>query len=280
MLKQRILTALIAAPLILWSVVVFSHQAIAIELGLILVLAAWEWARLSGMTGRISRIGYSLLMAGVLSLVGWLMHRDMTLLANFLYVAVAWWLCAIAVIIVADRTDRHNQQTLSAAGITLNLTLGIIVLVGAFVAITALHQSPDYGYVYILLLLAIIWIADSAAYFTGKALGKHKLAPHVSPGKTWEGVIGAIVAVLIAAYIMTVFLKFAYPENMYFMLIALVTMLISIVGDLLESLLKRRVGVKDSSRLLPGHGGILDRIDSLVAAAPVFMLGLLLAGVK
>ena len=148
---------------------------------------------------------------------------------------------------------------------------------GAFIAMTGLHQASRFGYVFILILLAIIWIADSAAYFSGKAFGKHKLAMHVSPGKTWEGVMGATLAVLVTAFVIARYMDYTPENTLAFMLIALTTMIISIVGDLLESLFKRRAGVKDSSHLLPGHGGILDRIDSLVAAAPVFLLGLMLA---
>jgi phosphatidate cytidylyltransferase len=163
--------------------------------------------------------------------------------------------------------------------ITINLLAGLVILLGAFMSIIGLHQSSQYGYHFILILLAIIWIADSAAYFTGKAFGKHKLAPHISPGKTWEGIYGAVIAIVIVAVIITRMLELPFQQSVLFIGIAIITMAISVVGDLMESLFKRRAGIKDSSQLLPGHGGILDRIDSLVAAAPVFLLGLILAGI-
>ncbi len=280
MLKQRILTAVVVGPLILWSVVAFSHRALAIELGAILALAAWEWARLSGITNQFARIIYSVVICGVFWLLTWVLHRHIEYLQLVLYAACLWWLIAFILVVLFDRRGWHTQRAMSPINKFVNLVIGLIILAGAFVSITGLHQSADYGYVYILLLLAIIWVADSAAYFAGKAFGRHKLAPNVSPGKTWEGVAGAVLACTLLAIGITQFLEFEYTTSFNFVIVALITMFISIVGDLLVSLFKRRAGVKDSSRLLPGHGGILDRIDSLLAAAPLFLLGLLSAGIK
>lgn len=277
MLKQRILTAIILGPLILWSVVAFSHRAIAIELGIILTIAAWEWARLSGISHQIGRFTYAILIMFCMLLVTIALHKRPDLLESILMVVSLGWLAALLTIILFNKKDNQAIESMTTGNIVINLFSGLIILLGAFVAITGLHQSRQYGYEFILILLAIIWIADSAAYFSGKAFGKHKLAVHVSPGKTWEGVIGAMLAVLITAFVLARYLQYTPEKTVAFMLIALITMSISIVGDLLESLFKRRAGVKDSSHLLPGHGGILDRIDSLVAAAPIFLLGLMLA---
>lgn len=277
MLKQRILTAIILGPLILWSVVAFSHRAIAIELGLILTIAAWEWARLSGIRHQVGRITYALLIMFCLVLLTIVMHKRPDLLEPILIVVSLWWFAALFAIILFNRKENLEITSMPIGNIVINLLSGLIILSGAFIAITGLHQASRFGYVFILILLAIIWIADSAAYFSGKAFGKHKLAMHVSPGKTWEGVMGATLAILVTAFVIARYMDYTPENTVAFMLIALTTMIISIVGDLLESLFKRRAGVKDSSHLLPGHGGILDRIDSLVAAAPVFLLGLMLA---
>lgn len=278
MLKQRILTAIILGPLILWSVVAFSHRAIAIELGIILTIAAWEWARLSGMFQQAGRIAYAIvIMLGMLGLT-LLLHTRPDLLLTLLIFVSACWFFAFIVIIAFNRRDNVVVPVMSASRVVINALVGAVILWGAFIAIAGLHRASEPGYKFILILLAIIWIADSAAYFCGKAFGRHKLAARVSPGKTWEGVAGATVAIFIATLIIAQYLQYTAANTIAFMVIALVTMSVSIVGDLIESLFKRRAGVKDSSRLLPGHGGILDRIDSLMAAAPVFLLGLMLAG--
>jgi len=278
MLKQRILTAIILGPLILWSVIAFSHRAIAIELGIILTVAAWEWARLSGIQHQAGRVAYAIAILFGMSGLTLLMHKRIDLFLPLLVVVSAWWFIALLTIIAFNKRDNQQVKSMTVRQISINLFSGLFILLGAFIAITGLHQNDQYGYEFILILLAIIWIADSAAYFSGKAFGKHKLAAHVSPGKTWEGVFGAVLAVLLTAFVISRFLHYPSANTFVFMLIALLTMSVSIVGDLLESLFKRRAGVKDSSHLLPGHGGILDRIDSLVAAAPIFLLGLMVAG--
>lgn len=279
MLKQRILTAFILGPLILWSVVAFSHRALAVEFGVILTIAAWEWARLSGIHHQFGRIAYSVGTAGAMLGITILMHTRADFLQPILSVVVIGWFVALVAVFVFDRQKKHEPKPLSGNNIAINLIFGLIILIGAFIALTGMHRLNQYGYVFILILLILIWVADSAAYFSGKAFGKHKLAPQISPGKTWEGVIGAFMATLVCAFIVTILLEYSVEKAVFFIVIALLTVMISIVGDLIESLFKRRANMKDSSHLLPGHGGILDRVDSLLAAAPVFLFGLLLAGI-
>lgn len=280
MLKLRIITALILGPLIIWSVIAFSHKALAIELGLILTVAAWEWARLAGLHGGLSRILFGGAMLIFMGLLTWLLHDSMLALTWLLYSNLIWWMVCLVLVITFKRTAEQLPLQFSRVDIGFNLLAGIFIISGAFVALIGLHQMPEYGATYILILLVLIWVADIAAYFTGKKFGKHKLAPYVSPGKTWEGVAGAAIAVTVAAFVIGTFLQYSAGHILLFVLLVLVTVAFSILGDLTESLFKRRVGVKDSSQLLPGHGGILDRIDSLMAAAPVFLLGLTQAGLK
>jgi len=280
MLKLRVITALILGPLIIWSVLSFSHRALAIEIGLVLTLAAWEWARLSGIQHQIGRIGYAWFLLGSMLVLGFLIHKYPIVINIILYLATAWWVIAIFLVAYVNRQPINHESVLSPGKIVINLFAGLFVLLGAFVSITALHRAPEYGSAYILAMLILIWVADSSAYFAGKAFGKNKLAVNVSPGKTWEGVLGAMLAVVLTAYLAAHYFEFTGNMTIYFIVIALITILFSIVGDLIESLFKRRVGIKDSSNLLPGHGGIMDRIDSLVAAAPIFLLGLQLAGIK
>ena len=147
-------------------------------------------------------------------------------------------------------------------------------MVSTWLALVVLHSRPDQGPHWVLFLLVLVWVADSGAFFAGRQFGRTKLAPKVSPGKTWEGVFGALIACALFAFGYARFLELQGLALTGFILISLVTVLFSVAGDLLESLLKRQHGVKDSGTLIPGHGGILDRIDSLFAAAPIFLFGL------
>ena len=141
-------------------------------------------------------------------------------------------------------------------------------------ALLALHDGAALGPGYVVFLFMLVWIADSGAYFAGRRWGRTKLASHVSPGKTREGVYGALTAALGFAVIGALVLGLGVTQWPLFILICMVTVIFSIIGDLFESMLKRQRGIKDSGSLLPGHGGILDRVDSMTAAAPVFVLGL------
>jgi len=280
MLRLRVITALVLAPLIIWSVLAFSHRALAIELSLILAVAAWEWAQLAGLKNNIARIAFGGVMLLIMTLMTWLLHESMHWLPWMLYGNLLWWVIGFVLVVTFRLSPDQLPVRFNGFDIVLNLLAGVLIIGGAFVALIGLHRSSEYGAYYILILLLLIWIADIAAYFTGKKFGRHKLAPHVSPGKTWEGVAGAAIAVLIAALVIGKILNYSTANQLLFALLALITIAVSILGDLTESLFKRRVVVKDSSQLLPGHGGVLDRIDSLMAAAPVFLLGLMQVGVK
>jgi len=281
MLKQRVLTALILGPLIIWSVLTFSHKALAIELGLILMLGGWEWARLAGITKQSGRIIYAFTVGVLLLSLTWVLHEYVNLLEPILYFVALWWLVATLLIFVSNKKPISVIEKINPQAIAINLLVGGFILSGAFVGLVALHHRfEEIGGTYILMLLILIWTADTLAYFSGKAFGKHKLAVNVSPGKTWEGVAGGVIATAIAAYIISVYLELEPSLTWNFILIAIIAIAFSIVGDLIVSLFKRRAGIKDSSQLLPGHGGILDRIDSLMSAAPFFLLGLLLVGIK
>jgi len=269
MLKQRLLTALILIPLILW-VLTLSSQILAGVTGLFVVLGAFEWARLCGWQTNTTRTIYTLLFSLALFLT--YQFRDQTVI-YILGGACLWWFIAFYWIL----SYQQNQAILLTSPL-LKAILGFFTLLPSWLAILHLHEHELYGWTWVIFFLVLIWVADSGAYFVGKRFGKRKLALHISPGKTYEGVGGALLMSLIVALLYALNLSLSLKALFLFLLLCLLTVMASILGDLLESLLKRQAGVKDSSQILPGHGGILDRIDSLTAAAPIFVVGLILLG--
>lgn len=266
MLKQRIITALILAPLALWGIWALPPQGFAIAIGIIFALAGWEWSHLCGLERAPGRALYVAVLA--LAMVG-----GYPLLAEgnwsmaILVIALMWWTLALMSVLSYPQATGLWQHSAVARGVA-----GLLVLLPAWAALALLHERFGPGYVILLMLL--VWGADTGAYFAGRAFGRHKLAPRVSPGKTWEGVAGGAVLALLVAVASTYWLE---PVGGYtaFLLLVLLTVMISILGDLMESLFKRMAEVKDSGGLLPGHGGVMDRIDSMTAAGPLFALGLL-----
>lgn len=262
-LKRRVATAIVAAPAAVALILYAPSDAIALVLGALLAVGALEWAQLAGCTNPLRPWMYALGLTGLTALA-WNFAFDLPPVARALLGAgLLWW--AFAALWIARRWT---------LGRGAKLAIGPLVLVPAWFAVVALHQQPD-GPALVLLLLLIIWGADVGAFFAGHAFGRRKLAPEVSPGKTWEGVWGgcALGAVVAAAGAAVIGLDPARTVA-----IGVLTVAVSVVGDLTESLLKRQAGVKDSGTLLPGHGGVLDRLDSLFAAAPVFLVAWLATG--
>ena len=276
MLKQRVITALTLTPFVIWGV--FSLPAFYFTLFVLIIvaLASWEWAHLSGITNTFSKVIYAIAAVASLMLLVWYLditHDDFYIL---LYISIFWWLYRV-IRILTFRTPGS-----AAASIVGKLSLAtalssIVALIIPFYAILYLRDVYSFhGYLFYLLML--IWSVDVFAYFFGKYLGKNKLAPHVSPGKTWEGIYGALVATVFAAVIGAFSFGFTLNEGVIFFALSLVVVIASIFGDLSESLYKRQNAVKDSGNLLPGHGGMLDRVDSLSAAAPFYVSGLSVLG--
>jgi phosphatidate cytidylyltransferase len=264
MLKQRIITALILLPLVLALVFYAPIRLFAVAIAIMAAIGAWEWTRLSGYTDRQTRflqlLGFGLLVVLVQVVQRQLPHpQDLLLLCG---IGLAWWVFSL-VWVALWRAEFTRP---------LKLLCGTLTLLPSAAAFIALRRT---GPVELLALLILVWAADIGAYFTGRAFGRHKLAPLVSPGKTWEGVLGGLLAAGLAAAVACRWLPAA---PMPFILICMAVSLISVLGDLSESLFKRQAGLKDSGTLFPGHGGVLDRVDSLTAAAPAFWLGLYLLG--
>ena len=269
MLKTRILTAAILIPAVLAALFLLSPRAWGVAALAVMAIGAYEWARLAGVrwpaqVGGVLAIGLFLLFAPAAEFVrGW---PDATVYW-VLGLAGAFWLLVAPAWVIARWPTRAPA---------LMMALGILVLVAAWMAVVELQARSPW---IVLAAMAIVWIADTAAYFSGRAFGRRKLAPEVSPGKTWEGVYGAWVAVALYAFLLVAFAQDAgfrgatTPAAIaLWVAFALLVASVSVVGELFESLLKRHASVKASGTLLPGHGGILDRVDALLAAMPLVAL--------
>ncbi|GHD60175.1 phosphatidate cytidylyltransferase [Jeongeupia chitinilytica] len=264
MLKQRVLTALVLIPLILVGLFALPQTAWIGFVAVILGFAAWEWQRLAGMGGMAARL-YPVLTPVFFLLLAMpglsVLASPFVMLGVMLAGCLFWGLLAPVWL---------KAKWLLARGGNVNALLGWAVLLPAGLAMVVLRQGGMGGWV-LLIVMAIAWVADTGAYFSGKAFGRHKLAPGISPGKSWEGVFGGLVGVGIYALLVpkTPFVGGDAVPSVVWVLVALLLTALSVIGDLLESLFKRQIGLKDSSQLLPGHGGVLDRIDSLLAILPV-----------
>jgi phosphatidate cytidylyltransferase len=272
MLKQRLLTAALLVPLIIWGILSLPSEYFALLLALFVVQGAWEWTRLMKISALPQRLLYTLSVA-VCLFVSWTLLQNGG--ADWLALPVLslfWWLLAIALVIQFPcGVSRWSSPVVQAL-------IGLLILIPTWLALVGLHQSSEQGPYLVMYMLSLIWVADSGAYFGGRAWGRRKLAPAVSPGKSWEGVGSGAVLCLGYAFVAAWLLEIAVTQWPVFVVLSLLTVFFSVLGDLTESMFKRHAGIKDSGTLLPGHGGVLDRIDSITAAAPVFVVTYWLAG--
>lgn len=273
MLKHRLITAAILIPLVICSVLFLPSIFFAILTALFVLLGAYEWAVFCGWQSQFARITYTCILAINLAAGYYTLIYFPEITTTILAITCLWWFIALYWV------WRYQQDCdLLPTAPLIKAGLGLLILSPAWLALVNLHLHQYEGKQWVVFLLILIWTADSGAYFAGKKWGKTKLAAKVSPGKTIEGVLGALVASGIVAILYAVLQKMSFTTLLLFVVICLLTVLMSILGDLVESLFKRQMDIKDSGQILPGHGGILDRIDSLTAAAPVFVLSLILLG--
>ncbi len=270
MLKQRIMTAIVLIPVVIIAIFWLDARWFAIIMGAMILLAVREWGALNGLTGtwQIVYVGISILLMLFLYLLD-----NQTVFAVLIALATVFWCFAVNVVIAYQA-----QRKILPSSIRFLLFLGQLLLIATWVSLCYLKSMPDSGGQLLLLLMLIIWSADSGAYFIGRRWGKRRLASHVSPGKTWEGTTAGMVSSLSIGCIYIIVLNNDLNKLLVLLLIILVTFIFSVIGDLFESIIKRDANVKDSGHLLPGHGGMLDRIDSLTAAGPVFTLAIILTG--
>ena len=259
MLKTRIITAIVLAAGFSLALFKASNQEWAFITLAATLIAIWEWSNLI----KLSKFYTSLTLLISLG-IGIMMsfssdipygHYIINLESSLLCISAIFWLGLIPFWLISRK--KVNNKLVMA-------TLGLLLLFATWVALNGLQQISPW---LLLAVLATVWLADSAAYFAGKRFGRHKLAPEISPGKTWEGVAGAILASTLYGLTLSYYLHISRWLIVGLWLIVV----LSIMGDLFESLLKRQAGKKDSSHLLPGHGGVLDRIDGLISTLPLVL---------
>jgi phosphatidate cytidylyltransferase len=277
MLKQRVITALIMAGLFLSAIAYLPLPALALLFGVLIGLGAWEWSRMSGWNQPTARAIYVVLVLA--ALVGLYVYGQLgdqpqrEQVQPVLGLACLWW--SFALLWVKGFPD----SAVLWRSVAMRSAMGLLILVPAWMSAVYLLSFPQGG-VLMVVMVMVVATADIGAYFSGKYFGKHKLAVKVSPKKTWEGFWGGLAACIILALLLWRVLPdhAAHIGLISVVVVVVFTALASVVGDLTVSMVKRESGVKDSGSLLPGHGGVLDRLDSLCGAAPVFALGLLLVG--
>lgn len=266
MLKLRVLTALVLLPIVLGAVFGLERELFALVAGLFFLAGGWEWSAMVERFGVAARVLWCVSLALLMALAEWFQP------AWLLNALPLWWLLALLAVI---GYPRHAGLWFRPA---LLVPTGWLLLVPAWMATVQLQDHGALGLSgpwALLFVLVWVWAADTGAYFSGRAFGRHKLAPSVSPGKTVEGLAGGVVlALLIVAAVFAG--GWLSPEVVLpsLMIVAMLTVLASVLGDLFESMVKRQRGIKDSGTVLPGHGGMLDRIDSVTAALPVLIAGL------
>lgn len=284
MLLQRIITALILVPLVVLAVFQLPSGYFSLLVALVMLVAAWEWTNLIGINSPLKRGLFLLaLILPMLWLHFWTQFlelaaqvldwpdiRDYSGILEWLVIPpVLFWILSMilirntpAAILKLEMRTRYKAL------------IGWLVLFAGWMFLTRLRAF--YGTELVLYFLILIWAADIAAYFVGKKFGKTKLAPEISPGKTVQGMYGALIAGVVCAAVLSLIYGFPWMVASDFTLLSILTVLISIYGDLFFSVVKRQRGVKDTGSILPGHGGMLDRIDSLIAATPFFYAGIYL----
>ncbi len=264
-LKQRIITASTLAPIVILGIFFLPPWAFLLISAIILIYGGWEWSNLVDFTQRWQRGCYVFALT-IIFFISYFIP-----IAIVLWLAFGWWIFAALLV-----KTYPNSVRWWAMGWLYRSVMGILVLTPCWIALN-LVRHHSWGPELLFFAFFLVWSADTGAFIVGRKWGKHKLAPNVSPGKTVEGLLGGLIFTLGFAIVGGLLFKLNTPLQWFGLIIfAIAVAIAAVIGDLFESMMKRLVGVKDSGVLLPGHGGLLDRIDSLTAAMPIFALAVLL----
>ena len=272
MTRTRVLAALTMAPFAIAAVLFLPTPWVVALAAVMFLVGLWEWLRLADIDDTLART--VLLLVNLLLMVAlvWASRSEsggsLVLFQLMVVLGVIWWLLAMIWLRHYDFASDHDTHAR-----VFKLGAGTLAVVPAWCALAVIHASQPHGHVWLLIALAVVWAADSGAYFAGRRFGKRKLSPRISPNKTVEGMAGGAIAGIAVAMVGAPLAGASLAQLPAVALVAAIAVGFSVVGDLFESLLKRHVGAKDSGDLIPGHGGILDRIDGVLAALPVFALG-------
>ncbi|MGE3296546.1 MAG: phosphatidate cytidylyltransferase [Porticoccaceae bacterium] len=268
MLKQRVITGLILIIAFAGLLLSLPAMAFVAVIGVVILLGAWEWSRLAGLESLPKQLLYVGVMAAAMAAYHW---GALGPPIAVLVVAAGWWL--LVLFWVLDYPDSARQWDNRPVA----LSMGLMVLLPAWIALYWL-LGRSHGAGWLALVVGVVASADIGAFVGGRALGRHRLAPAVSPGKTWEGVLCGLLLALLVGAAAARWLGVAGQDWFWWLALMVATSFAGVLGDLGESMIKRARGVKDSGTVLPGHGGVLDRVDSLAAALPVFVLGMMALG--
>lgn len=263
MLKKRIATALVLLPIVVGSVFYLEREVFACVAGAFFLVAGWEWAGMMRSVTTPLRVLWCVLLLAAMVLSE--LYRPVWLLTWL----PTWWLLALALVVAYPRAAVVWHR------LPVQAVIGLLLLVPSWQAVVQIQEQGALGLAgawALMFILLWVWAADTGAYFAGRALGRHKLAPAVSPGKTIEGLLGGVALALTVVGLVTWLVPIS-GDRYAILAVAVVTVLASVLGDLFESMVKRQAGIKDSGTILPGHGGMLDRIDSVTAALPVALAG-------
>ncbi|EPL6456073.1 MULTISPECIES: phosphatidate cytidylyltransferase [Providencia] len=273
MLKYRLLTAIVLIPIVIAALFLLSPANFGLVVIAVSALGAWEWAQFAGWHSQVKRVGLAIVFAAILLAMQFSIP-DITSLSNApiilygLWAGLVWWVAAIVLVVTYPASASWGKSVI------IRLLFGVLTIIPFYCGMMALRtvgyqNDTAIGAWWLLYVMLLVWGADSGAYAFGRTIGRNKMAPKVSPGKTWEGLVGGLITAGVISWVFSAYAPIpAMPD--YLLVTSIIVVVVSVFGDLTESMFKRQSGIKDSSHLIPGHGGILDRIDSLTAAIPVF----------
>jgi phosphatidate cytidylyltransferase len=272
MTRTRLLAALFMTPIAIAAVLLLPTAWLVAACAVLFLAGLWEWFRLAEIDDTLHRTILLVLNLALMVAIVWASRSgdgySYVLFQIAMVIGVIWWLLAMLWLKHYEFASDHDTHARA-----FKLAAGTLAVVPAWAALALIHASQPNGHRWLLLALLVIWATDTGAYFVGRYFGRRKLSPRISPNKTVEGLFGGILAALAVALVGAPLAGASTAQLPAVALVVLATVGFSVVGDLYESLLKRHVGAKDSGDLIPGHGGVLDRIDSVLAALPVFALG-------